>query len=386
MKIDYSSITPRQLFFSITCFIQSSALLTTFFSAVTNQDSWLAVLIGIIMNIPLMILLSHLMKMYPDKTLVGICCEVFGKTVGKIFSVFYLGFFLLLCSLNLNDLGTFVQSSMMQHTPTLLVVSLFMLVCAQAVKGGAQVITRYSFFFTCIAFFILVIGALLSIPLWRLDNFLPIFQLPFIKYLQGTHVITAIPLAETTVFLMFTPSLSKDKTKLTRYLILALLLGAINLLVVVMRNTAVLGNTMYLLSLPPFEVFRLINVTAALSRMEILFALSFITLFFFKICVIFYAATLALAEIFGLKSYQSVVYLIGGLIIGMSFNVYVSNVDHGDSARRFTAFVWMPPEIILPLALFIGGKIKQQKKKQTPTAGASENQPASPPQEAPNQP
>jgi len=371
-KIDHSTITMRQLFFSVTCFIQSSALLTTFFTAITHQDSWVSVIFGVLFNVPVMILISQLMKMYPDKTILGACCEVFGKTVGKILSVFYLVFFLLLASLNLGDLGSFVQTAMMPNTPTLLVIVVFMFVCAMAVKGGAQIVCRYSLLITVISILILTVGTLLSLPLWHLENLLPVFNLPFMKYVQGAHIITTIPLAETAVFLMFTPTVSKDKSKLTKSLILALLLGAINLLIVVIRNSAVLGNTMYLLSLPPFEVFRLINVTSALSRTEILFAVTFIGLFFFKISIIFYAAVLAFSETFGLKSYKSIVYLVGSLIIALSLNLYKSNIQHSDSAMRFTPFQWLLPEMIIPFALFLGGKIKkkkQQKHQQNMPAG-----------------
>jgi len=374
-KIDHSSITMKQLFFSVTCFIQSSALLTTFFTSVSHQDSWAAVIFGVLFTIPVFFVLSQLMKMYPDKTLLGICCEVCGKTVGKMLSVLYLIFFLLLASLNLGDFGYFVQNAMMPNTPTLLVVTGFVFVCAQAVKGGAQVICRYALLFTLIALMILAVGTLLSLPLWHVENFLPVFNLPIMKYVQSSHLVTTLPLAETTLFLMLTPSVSGDKTKLTRYLIFALLLGAINLLVVVIRNSAVLGNTMHLLAMPPFEVFRLINASSALSRMEILFAVGFIMLFFFKNCLFFYAAATAFAETFGLKSYKSIVYLMGGLIVAMSFNGYQSNIDHADSARRFTAFQFMIPEIIIPVMLMIGGKIKQNKKQKQATSPEPSGQP-----------
>lgn len=363
IKIDHSSITMRQLFFSVACFIQSSALLTAFFTAVTDQDSWMSAIIGILVTIPVMLLFSKLMKMYPDKTVLGICCEVFGKTVGKVLSVYYLAFFLILGSLNLGDLGSFVQVAMMPITPTLLVVSAAMFVCSMAIKGGAQIVCRYSMLFTAIALVVIFVGTVLSLPLWHLDYFLPMFNLPAMKYVQAVHVINAIPLSETVVFLMFTPSLSKNKSKLSRTMILALLFGAINLLIVVIRNAAILDNITHLITLPPFEIFRLINFSTALSRMEILFAVSLMTLLFFKICVIFYAAVMAFAETFGLKSYKSIVYLVGALIVALSFNLYDSNVDHGNSARQYTPFYWMIPELIIPVALLIGGTIKQKKKQ-----------------------
>jgi len=378
-KIDHSRITTRQLFFSVTCFILSSALLTTFFSAVTYQDSWISVIIGALITIPVMILMAQLMKMYPDKSLLCVCCEVFGKTVGKILSVIYLIFFLILASLNLGDLGYFIQSTIMNNTPTLLVVVLFMFVCAQAVKGGAQIVCRYSMLFTFVFLSILVVGTTLSLPLFHLENFLPVFHLPFVKYVQGAHIMSMIPLAETTVFLMFMPAVSGDKSKLNRYLILALIFGTISILIIVIRNTAVLNDTIHLLSLPPFEVFRLINVSSAMSHMEILFAVSFIMLFFFKVSVVFYAAVIAFSETFGLKSYKSIVYLVGALIVAMSFNLYYSNIEHIYSAMRFTAFQWMLPEIIIPLALLIGGKIKNKKKQNQPQQSMTQTlEPASP--------
>jgi spore germination protein KB len=306
---------------------------------------------------------AQLIKIYPQKTLIGICRQAFGKWFGNVLAVVYVFAFIFLASYNLCDFEYFVALTMLPNTPSILASTIFILTCALAVKSGAQIVCRYSLLFTMLSLLILFMATILSLPLWKLENFLPALKLPVIRYVQGVHIVAMIPFAETISFMMFAPAITGDKTKLGRYFILGSLLGVVNLFLVVARNIAVLGNSMNFFTLPPYEVFKLIHLSNTFSRTEILYASVFIMLYFFKISIHFYAASLAFAETFGLKSYRPIVYLIGTLIIVFSLNVYQSNIDHAESAVRFTPFVWLFPEILIPISLLVAGKLKNKKKK-----------------------
>ncbi len=56
--------------------------------------------------------------------------------------------FLTLTCLNLNDLGGFVHNIMMKKTPFLVILVIFMAVCAWAVRHGLETVVHYNFLFS----------------------------------------------------------------------------------------------------------------------------------------------------------------------------------------------------------------------------------------------
>jgi spore germination protein KB len=69
--------------FSVACFTQASSLLIAFISAVTMQDSWLVVLIGAVLCLPLIWLYRTLMVTFPGQNLLQVFDEVYGPVAGK---------------------------------------------------------------------------------------------------------------------------------------------------------------------------------------------------------------------------------------------------------------------------------------------------------------
>jgi spore germination protein KB len=137
----------------------------------------------------------------------------------------------------------------------------------------------------------------------RMDfaNLLPIGELPFIKFIQSTQVIAAIPFGELIVFLPIAFTLN-DSKPVTKTFLSGLLWAAVFFLVTVVRNAAVLGNTEAMMGSPSFQVARLISF-GFLSRMDILIAVGHTVAIFLKCSVLFYITVLFLAQILGLRTY-----------------------------------------------------------------------------------
>ena len=363
MMLEKGKITPVQLMFATACFIQASSLLSAFLVGVTAADSWIAVILGIIACIPLLMIYIGLLKLYPGKNLVEINQLSYGKMIGTAVSLLQIVFILTLASLNLRDLDVFVKETIMDKTPDFVLMISCILVCALAIHYGIEVTLRYGFMFVLLSGFVLLISLVLAINLMDLNNFLPMFQLPPIKYVQGANVVLSIPFGELFIFLMIAPYVHEKNRKFGRYFVGGFLLGSILFLLVVFRDTAVLGNTMGLYALPAFETLRLITLFGSISRVEILFAAVLIALLFFKISVLYYALVLAVAQLFNMKSYRPIILVTGILIIGYSFTLYPSNVQHANSGRETSTILWQVFETVIPLFALILGAIKKKKRK-----------------------
>ncbi len=359
MKLDSGKITPAQLMFSTACFIQASALLTAFLAGVTDYDSWFVVIVGTIFCLPILAVYIGLMKTFPGKNLLEINDVVFGKVFGKGVSLLSLLFFLTLSSLNLRDMGVFVKETVMIKTPDVVLLTSCMLVSALAVRYGIVVVTRYGLLFVLISAFVLVLSLLLSTSRMDINNFLPMLQLPVKKYIQGTNVILSIPFGELVVFLMIIPHTREKKRSVGLYFIGGFLIGALALLLVVIRDTAVLGSAVGLFVLPAYVTLRTISIFG-ISRLEFLFAVVLIVLLFFKITLLYYVTSVGIAQILGMKSYRPAVLATGILIISYSFTLYPSGIQHATSGRETSSILWQFFELFLPLLALVTGKIRKK--------------------------
>ena len=148
-------------------------------------------------------------------------------------------------------------------------------------------------------------------------------------------------------------------------------IGCITILLVIMRDIAVLGNAISLFSLPSFETLRMVSVTQTLSRMEIVFAFILIALLFFKVTWLYYVTVISAKQFLRFQDHRRLILLIGASAITSSFILYPNFLVHNESGQKIIPLVWPIFEIILPLVTLIIAKFRgMTRKRQT----GSENQ------------
>ncbi len=366
MKIDKSQVPGKQFMFTVAFFLQSSALLTAFLAGITKNEAWIPVVIGIVLCIPLIYLFRTLMVMFPDKNFLQVLDEVYGSVVGKIIGVSYVWFFITLAAVNLVDIGDFSKITFTTETPNIVPMLICVLVAVWAVRNGFKVVSRYSKLFTIVEFIIVGVSIVLLFNQMDFTNLLPVFTQPAIKYVQSVHIIATIPYGELVIFLMVTPCIKKlTPREATKYWFGGIAMGMIVLLVVLLRDIMVLGNALHLFTLPGLVALRLVNLGEALSRMEIIFAVALMMLLFFKITVLCYVSTIAVAQLFKTIQYKRLAVIVGILILAYAPTLYPSFVEHGVSAQTIVPFIWTPFQILLPLLTFILAKIRKLPKATT---------------------
>ncbi len=359
MKIDKSQVSGRRLMFTIAFFLQSSALLTSFIAGVTKHEAWIPIALGSALCIPLVFLYRTLMVMFPDKNLLQVLDEVYGKIAGKIIGIAYAWYFLTLTAINLGDMGDFAKITFMTETPHMVLTFICVLVSIWAVRHGFRVVSRYSMLFTIIEFATVALSIMLLLNQMDFTNLLPVFTQPAMKYVQSTHIIATIPFGELVIFLMVTPCVKKlTPREATKYWLVGTAMGMIILLAVLLRDISVLGNTLHMFALPGLVTLRLVNIGEALSRVEIIFAIALITLLFFKITVLCYVSTIALAQLFQTTQYKRLALIVGILVLVYGPTLYSSAVEHAVSARTIVPFIWTIFEIALPLTTFLIAKTR----------------------------
>ncbi|HEX3046178.1 MAG TPA: endospore germination permease [Bacillota bacterium] len=347
-------------------FIQGSTLLLAFAIPITKHDTWLILLAGAAIMIPFSICYAALAQRFPGWNLIQMNRMIYGKYLGTLISTFYVYWIFNVFSFNVRTLGDFYTTFLMPETPLLFFLVGFTLVCAYAVWKGIEVMARIGPVLVAIILLNIISTFLLLVGSMDFSHFFPLFEAPFPKLIQGTHIIATIPFGEMVIFLAITPALKNPKVT-KKYLLWGVTLGAISLLIIQIRNTATLGNTEFITTSPSFQASRLIDVERIFSRMDILVGIGQTVAIFLK-CIIFYYATLVcLAQLLGLKNYLSLVLPVGGMAVILAATCWHSHAELLTDVSSagpifFTPFIFVIP----PLSLLIA------KLRNLPKQGAGE--------------
>jgi|AGTN01.3.fsa_nt_gi spore germination protein (amino acid permease) len=383
MRYEKDKITGWQLAFSVACFIQASSLLSSFARTVVKQDVWFVGVAGLLIGLLILTCYTWIMSRFPDKSLIEVLRTVFGKFFGGIFALFYVWFFLTLTALNVFDLGTFVVLTMMPTTPPIIIIFLFGAVCTWIVQNGITGVAKFSMLFSILSYAVTFIVMIFALNIMEIENILPAFTLPVEKYAQGINITATIPFSEIVVFLVLTPNIQTEPAKFKRHMVTGYLIGGINFIILILRDIFILGNVGDILMNPSFETLKLVRVTEAFSRIEILFAAILSILLFFKICLLYYMTIILLAETFKVKAYRPFVYIGGMFMIGYSELLYPSEVEHLKGAVHVTTVIWILFEYLIPLGIMITAMARKmgtrpapaikKKKKETERASPAES-------------
>ncbi len=307
-------ITTKQLKYAAALFIVGANLLMKNTFQFTKNETWIAVVIATAAGLVIVSIYGTLAGNHPGCTLFEINERVFGVVGGKIQSALYLFYFLSLAVFNTQDLGSFVNNIILKETPLNLILAIFLIICVYAARRGADKMTQYGAFIIFVYFILISFNTVLLIPKMRLTNFLPVLTIPVKKHLLSALFVTMLPFSEVLVFLMLAPNFEKPATtgKALRW---GLLFGAANMLLLVFRDIAVLGEYALYTSDPMFATIRLIDVGDILTRLETIFAVFQITVLFFKISILVYALTVGIGQLFNIREDGIFTTVAGALIL-----------------------------------------------------------------------
>ena len=269
-------------------------------------------------------------------------------------------------SFNIRDLGNFYVNFLMPDTPFIFFLIVFTAICAYAVWKGIEVLARVNPLFVIAAFIILISTFLLLINKMDFSNFLPVLEIPLIKFVHGTHIMSAIPFAELVVFLVIMASLNDNRHTVKNTLI-GLILGGLSLFIIAVRNTAVLGPMGGILTSPSFQAARLIDMGNVFTRMDILIGIVQTTALFLKCSLFYYALVVSLSQLLNLKSYTPLIIPIAGIEVIIAATVYQSQIEHAAISVN-AGIIYLVPLLYVfpPLSLLIAqirGLPKNEKGK-----------------------
>jgi spore germination protein KB len=177
-------------------------------------------------------------------------------------------------------------------------------------------------------------------------------------YIRGTHIVAAIPFGEVFLFMMIAPSISDPKAIKSSFR-MGLAIGALGMLLVIIRDTAVLGDAQAMMTTPSYETYRLVNIGSTVNRLEALFSALLLILLFFKISVLLYCSVQGTSQLFVLRNYKPLVLVLSALIIVYSMFVFRNSSENAAWGSNTAPFFSGTFEIVLPLITLIVAAIRK---------------------------
>lgn len=358
-------INPHQftILVIITTIGDAILVLPTIISNLAQQDAWLSTLIGLVLGLLVILLFIKVGQLYPKLSFVQSILKIFGKWIGSIFVLFFLGYLFLSVSAHTRELADFITTQILIETPVKVILSMFIFVIIVGVRCGLGTIARTCEVLYPVVFVFLAILFTLVLPNIRLEWIRPILNNGFKPILSGALVATAFPFMELVVFLMFFPNLT-SQAKIKRNFISGALIGGIVLIVIVLLCILVLGEAATIANIyPTFTLAKSISVGNSIQRIEGLIAILWTITVYIKITLYAYAFHLGLVHLLKINDYRMLTFPIG-FILFASTVLIAPNVSYfNEVIGKYWPYYDLTIAVLLPLMLI--GVFTIRKKRNT---------------------
>lgn len=322
--METSIIGIRQFTILVTLFTVGSSILITpaGLAAEAKQDAWISAILAVCLGLLTVYLYHALVRQFPNQTLVEMCEGIFGIWIGKIVSLLYFSFFLLLAALVLRNIGDFMTTQVLPDTPLPFIIIIFLAAVIMANWLGLETIARAGEIFfpwVMLFFFAMVIFLLPQIRLIQLKPYLGEGIMPVIR---ASLTLIGTPFMELIVLLMVIPFVNCDKKAIKAFLVGTAIAGfiliIITLISILVLGPAITARQMY----PSYNLAKKISIGGFLERLEVIMAgIWFITIFF-KLTICFYASALSFAQIMKMKVIRPLLLPLGMILIVLSIVSY----------------------------------------------------------------
>ncbi|WP_342542543.1 endospore germination permease [Paenisporosarcina sp. FSL H8-0542] len=318
-------INSYQFLILVIFFTIGTSLLTvpSVLAADAKQDAWIAAIIGTGIGLLFIWLFITIALWFPHLTIIQINEKVFGKWIGKAFSVFFVLTTLLYTSELLFYCGTFLNIHALPSTPMVVLSILMVGVVVMGVRLGLETIARSAEILIAVFFVLFFILVVFISPEIKFENIQPVFEVGTKKIVQSSLFYFVVSSVNAVILLMIFPSFINKMKQGKKSFLFGNLIGGIVIIIITFLSVAVLGyeNTARQ-SFPSYELAKRINVGDFVQRIEGLMATLWIIALYFKTVLYFYASVLGTAQILNLKDYRPLTLPLGMIAVVLSLVIY----------------------------------------------------------------
>lgn len=343
--------------------IGSSILLSPSISVLyAKQDAWIAGLLSMIASVFLILLYVKLSLQYPNKNLFEICDQVLGKWGGKLFSIIFLLYILLLTITLIEDISNFFNIQVMTKTPKEIFYITFFSLAMFAVYSGLESVARSVEILFPFLLFLYVMTSLLLIPEINLHELAPVFEFGTKPILFSSYHFMSLPFLQLFILMVFIPNLNEPK-KTKKVFLIGIIIGGFLVILETFYSLTILGVDLTIRNVhPSFLLAKKINIINFLQRIEVLVAFIWGISSYIKIFICFYAFMIGCGHVFHFKEVRSFVLPFYILLLGLTVILTPNYMAYNEFNKEIWATLSWMIGFVLPLFLLIISTIRKRSK------------------------
>ncbi|BBI36584.1 GerAB/ArcD/ProY family transporter [Cohnella abietis] len=325
-----------------------------------KQDGWMIPLFSGGFALIVVFLWIALAKANPESSLVQICLKAGGKTVGGLFALLYIWYFVQTSSWVTRNLGDFMKTILMHNTPISVFHIMILAVAGYAVIKGIETIARISEFLTPFIVFVLIVIYLLTLTEWNWMRFEPPFQAKAMEIVEASLPIIGFPFLECIALLMLVPNVTSG---LKSGLLLGFITATSLLTGIVFITIGVLGVTrtshfMY----PLYIIVQELQVAEFIEHVESTIVIVWLIWIFLKLCIAYYCAVAGICELFQVKDRTWITVPLLLLIAGLALTIHENVVENVNWDKEYIFKYSCLYGIIVPALLLLVTRWRKKHK------------------------
>lgn len=309
-------ISSLQGIFLIMSTIVPTAILTVPNYAVrfSDQDSWISIMMAIIVGIALSYMLGAICRQNPGMTFLGWLRKRLGPKTGTCIGILLTYYYFTTTLIILREFVNFLAENVLTRTPATVLMVITVGVVLYAVNHGIEVIARINLIVVFASLFVFLVTAILLAKDVHPGFLLPIGEHPLSKIVQG-GVLPTSWLSEAAVLLLVAPSLN-DPVAARKVAITGVVGAGVELAVFVVAAFSILGpNIVSHLSFPTFNMIGIIQIGRFLERVDIVFISIWICMVYIKLSIFMFGAFHCFVETFRIRSVKPLLFALGLLAV-----------------------------------------------------------------------
>ena len=332
-----------------------------------KKDAWIAILIGILGGILLFILYHYLYSLYPTLSPIGYSKKILGKYIGGLIGFFYISFFIYAAARDLRDAGELIGASILDTTPYATIGALMIFSIAYILYKGIEVLARTAEIFFGGIFMLGILGNLLIYISGLVDvrEILPIIEFGWKPILKSIPVTVMFPFGEMVAFTFLLPYINRRK-KILNVGIIGIVLSGVIISYTTFINLSVLGiEILTRTEFPLLITVKGIEIRGIIEHVDVIAVLTLIFGAFFKIAIFYFAAIVAISDLFKVEKKENVILSTGLVILFTSMIIAANFPEHlneGEFALKsiFPLFSFVFP-FLYCLVAFIREKVNKHR-------------------------
>lgn len=325
-----------------------------------KQDGWICCILGAIYPLYMVFIASYLCKKSPKENVLALSKKCFGKILGTILNIVFLGFFLLIGSAVASGISNLLRIYMVTFLTNYQFLLMFLLIPAFIAYKGIKTLTRVSevIFYLTLPLFIVPIAALKE---GTILNVMPVFNSGLINILKASKETVYAYTGIEFIFLIY-PYLQDGKNLKKS--------GIKSVIITMLIYTWFVFITIYYLGIDiiPKFIWSSVSVSEAviipiINNFRYIFMVLWSTILFRTIAIYYYGFTYGLSETIKKIKRKDFVLLVFALYIWIS-SIYGNPTLRGNILDKiiplYSGFNLVYISIIaLILAMKKGGKYER---------------------------